>query len=564
METLVIYLAKSAVLLSVFYLTYHLMLRKETFFRGNRWYLLIGLVTSLLLPMVTFTRTILVDAMPIPADEWVALPMEPVYMEAAESETNWLQLALVAYLTGVSIFLARFASDLFALRKILKDKRICRQHGYRFVDTLERVSPFSFFNYIVYNSTMYSSSELENIIEHEKAHSDDKHTFDILLTRLVCILMWFNPFAWLYRKAVAQNLEYIADSEATKRLEDKRSYQLTLLKITTHEGCVAISNQFYQSLIKKRIVMLNKSKSRKRNSWKYATILPALGFFLLYFQVEVVAQEKVSDTLKQEKHKIAVRLAHPGDEVLVDKKTTDSQLKAYADDMKKRHGVTLKFSKVKRNSNGEITGIKAEYKDPTGKKGATAVSGNDPIAPIRFFKGNGTVGFAATPSHRIMSVPDVPAFDIDTDAIVDVVVPEPPFVDGVPAVPGVPQIKVHPRGSHVFMRRENDRDPIVIVDGKVITGDEALKYDFKIDDIDVIVDSKKISAETREKVRESMEKVREELEKQRGEMRVIRSKHMNEEMEKARKEIEAARDEIKKAREEIIRAREEMKEKAKK
>src|SRR5690606_3529981 len=110
METLVIYLAKSAVLLSVFYLTYHLMLRKETFFRGNRWYLLIGLVTSLLLPMVTFTRTILVDAMPIPADEWVALPMEPVYMEAAESETNWLQLALVAYLTGVSIFLARFAS----------------------------------------------------------------------------------------------------------------------------------------------------------------------------------------------------------------------------------------------------------------------------------------------------------------------------------------------------------------------------------------------------------------------------------------------------------------------
>jgi hypothetical protein len=99
---------------------------------------------------------------------------------------------------------------------------------------------------------------------------------------------------WLYKKAIVQNLEFIADSEASKNLSDKKAYQLTLLKITTHENCVAITNHFYQSLIKKRIIMLNKNQSDKRNSWKYVTILPLLGAFLFLFQVKIVAQEKVT------------------------------------------------------------------------------------------------------------------------------------------------------------------------------------------------------------------------------------------------------------------------------
>jgi len=94
---------------------------------------------------------------------------------------------------------------------------------------------------------------------------------------------------WLYKKAMLQNLEFIADSEALKNISDKKSYQITLLKVTTHENCVAITNPFYQSLIKKRIVMLNKNQSKKVNSWKYALIIPILIGFLFYFQVNVVA-----------------------------------------------------------------------------------------------------------------------------------------------------------------------------------------------------------------------------------------------------------------------------------
>jgi hypothetical protein len=91
-------------------------------------------------------------------------------------------------------------------------------------------------------------------------------------------------------------LEFIADSEALLKISDKKAYQITLLKITTHENCVALSNHFYQSLIKKRIVMLNKNQSKKRNSWKYLSILPALIAFVFLFQINLVAQEKVKDT----------------------------------------------------------------------------------------------------------------------------------------------------------------------------------------------------------------------------------------------------------------------------
>ena len=166
-----------------------------------------------------------------------------------------------------------------------------RQADYKFVDTKENLAPFSFFN-TLFTIRLYTATELENILEHEKVHSDQNHTVDVLISRVFCIVFWFNPFVWLYKKAIFQNLEFIADSEATKKITDKKAYQITLLKITTQENCVAITNHFYQSLIKKRIVMLNKNQSKKRNSWKYAIVLPALVAFVIFFQVKVVAQEK--------------------------------------------------------------------------------------------------------------------------------------------------------------------------------------------------------------------------------------------------------------------------------
>ncbi|RTY78854.1 hypothetical protein EKL97_13285 [Flavobacterium sp. LS1P28] len=373
MEVFYIYLIKSSGLIALFYLAYHFMLRKETFFTSNRWFLLLGLFTSILLPLVVFTKTIWVEPTPINYD-WSSLPISTIIDEDHTQEYIFLALA-VLYCIGTLCLFTKFGFEFYSLQKIVKGKTIKRQANFKFIDLKDNLAPFSFFNTIVYNSSLYSSSELENILEHEKVHSEQNHTVDVLISRLFCIVFWFNPFIWFYKKAIIQNLEFIADSEATKKISDKKAYQLTLLKITTHENCVAITNHFYQSLIKKRIVMLNKNQSKKSNSWKYAVVIPALVAFVMLFQVNVIAQEK----------KIKIDEIIEMSKFNTDKSTTDIEIRENCEIVQKTHNVTLIFSNIKRNSLGEIVNISASYDDHKGNKEEYTREGNTPINRFVFF-----------------------------------------------------------------------------------------------------------------------------------------------------------------------------------
>ncbi|WP_264564008.1 M56 family metallopeptidase [Flavobacterium sp. N3904] len=355
METLFIFVAKSSGLIAMFYIAYYFLLRKETFFTANRWFLLAGLFTSAILPWIVFTTIVWVEPTPTNFD-WSKLPMRPVQEE--NFEINWYPVLVAAYIIGILLFLAQFALDFYHLNRVLKGKTIQQQADHKFIDTKENIAPFSYFNTIVYNSSLYNESEMESILEHEKVHSEQYHTIDVLITRFFCILFWFNPFVWLYKKAILQNLEFIADSEATKNMSDKKAYQLTLLKITTHENCVVLTNHFYQSLIKKRIVMLNKNQSKKWNSWKYALVLPALIAFVFLFQMEVIAKEKN----RSPKIEQSTSTSNDEDVYKITKNTTEAELKEKAETITKNYGIIVLFSNTKRNSNNELTAITVELK----------------------------------------------------------------------------------------------------------------------------------------------------------------------------------------------------------
>ncbi|HRA72703.1 MAG TPA: M56 family metallopeptidase [Flavobacterium sp.] len=357
METLFIYLIKSSGLIGMFYLSYYILLRKETFFNSNRWFLLAGLISSVVLPLVVYTKIVWVDPTPTNFD-WSKIPVTNT-VENEVFEINWYLFFAFVYSIGILAFLVKFAFDFFSLSKVLKGKTIQHQADFKFIDVNENVSPFSYFNSIVYNSSLYSETELENILEHEKVHSSQNHTIDVLISRLFCIVFWFNPLVWFYKNAISQNLEFIADSEASKIISDKKAYQLTLLKITTQENCVAITNHFYQSLIKKRIVMLNKNQSNKRNSWKYLFVLPLLGAFVFFFQVKVIAQEKVSEQTVVENSKT---VENSVDVYKINKNTTDAELKEKIKTLKEKYDVTLAFSGVERNSKNELTAIEVDLK----------------------------------------------------------------------------------------------------------------------------------------------------------------------------------------------------------
>ncbi|MFV8326541.1 M56 family metallopeptidase [Flavobacterium sp. ZS1P14] len=357
METLFSYLIKSSGLIVLFYLAYFFTLRKETFFSSNRWFLLAGLGTAVLLPFVFITKIIWVEAATPPIN-WSSIPVAN-YTPEKTFEDYFPILTALAYGIGILLLFIKFVVDFYSLNSVLRGKSVQQQADFKFLDVAENVAPFSYFNTIVYNSSLYTASELENILEHEKVHSEQNHTIDVLISRLFCIVFWFNPFIWLYKKAILQNLEFIADHEATKKISDKKAYQITLLKITTRENCVAITNHFYQSLIKKRIVMLNKNQSKKRNSWKYALVLPLLAAFVFLFQIKTIAQEKIAKIQEIENKKTDPNTV---DIYKINKNTTDKELDEKASIIKNNYGITATFSKVKRNSDNELIAITVELK----------------------------------------------------------------------------------------------------------------------------------------------------------------------------------------------------------
>ncbi|RAR46979.1 M56 family metallopeptidase [Flavobacterium lacus] len=355
MENWLIYFAKINGLLVVFYLMYVLFLRKETFFTSNRWYLLLGLISSFVLPLITFTKTVWVESKPFIFREMTNF--EPVIIKNAveiEETFNWNELFIAFYLLITLVVLFKIGFEVISFYKSIKNQQSIKEKHFTLIHSSNTNNPFSFFGYIVVNQQHFSEEELNHILIHESIHVKQKHSFDVLLSRIMCALLWINPVVWLYRKAIIQNLEFIADHETFLTINNKHAYQKTLLKVVTNNKQLTITNQFFQSLIKKRIVMLNTNPSHKKNSWKYAVVLPVLVAFTLLFQIEIVAQEKEN---KVKETTYAVSSSYSS---ILTKNTSDREIKelekTFSDERQK-----LTISNVKRNSNDEIIAIKLEF-----------------------------------------------------------------------------------------------------------------------------------------------------------------------------------------------------------
>lgn len=436
METLLLYPLKASVILLLFFAAYHLLLKKETFFTSNRAFLLAGLLTSALLPLVEYTKVIWIEAKPAqslsPAQlaYLAAMMKQQAAQTLAEEPFNWWYVAAGIYALGLAFFVIALCTDIFKIRKMLRGKEVVKQQPYKLVDSPAIASPFSFFNYIVYNSGALAPQELESIISHEKVHSRQKHSLDMLLSQAYCIVFWFNPIAWQYKKAIAQNLEFIADAEAMKQVADKKAYQKTMLRLAVQVQSTSIINHFYQSLIKKRIVMLNTKKSRRRNSWKYAAVLPLIAFFVMAFQVKTIAQEKEVAQKQDPEYDGNVKLQLEIDKNFGNDKTIiEQQKKLFAS-----IGAELIISDIKMNSKGEITGIKVVVKG-NGQEQSYNVNSTDPIEPFIIAaeqKEGKLVGVSTYKGTKTLPKGAVAAYAYTEDGDND--------TDSVPAPPAPPHV----------------------------------------------------------------------------------------------------------------------------
>ncbi|RDK84716.1 M56 family metallopeptidase [Marinirhabdus gelatinilytica] len=292
------YIAKSAGILTLFYLVYILVLKKDTFFTANRLYLLTGLACALLLPFLTFTSVTFVEApltTPVETFEELVPVQAPQLLPPKESISIWSSIWL-GYLLGIAFMVTRFGIQLCSLVALLLKNPSTKQNGFRFIEIEENIAPFSFFNYIVFNPNTHEQAALEMILRHEKVHASQWHSVDILLANLVRALQWANPISWFYKKNIEANLEYLADHHTVGSVTSKKDYQLALLKASSPLPVPALTNNFYQSFIKKRIIMLNKSNSNKYNKLKLFLVVPALAMFLWSFNTEEVVEYTQPET----------------------------------------------------------------------------------------------------------------------------------------------------------------------------------------------------------------------------------------------------------------------------
>ncbi|MGJ7032180.1 M56 family metallopeptidase [Niabella hirudinis] len=289
MPVIIDYILKLSVCLAVVYLFYQLFLRRLTFYNWNRWYLLGYGVLSFIIPLI--------DVMPElqkkELDRSALVQMIPTFGFASDTaDTSLLESlsvwdwVMVAAALGSLALLLRFFIMFLSFMRVKKRAQLISDAHTRIYQLDEDIRPFSFGNAIFINTELHSGEELEEIIRHEFVHVRQKHTIDIIWSELLCILLWFNPFVWLLRKSLKQNLEFLADKQVLQNGMDKKEYQYLLLKVMGNRQ-FAFANHFNFSSLKNRIAMMNTIKSAKVHLTKFLFLLPVVAVLLLAFRKEI-------------------------------------------------------------------------------------------------------------------------------------------------------------------------------------------------------------------------------------------------------------------------------------
>jgi TonB family protein len=281
-----LYLLQVNVGLILFYALYKLVCTRDTFFRSRRFILIVSLVLPFILPFIDVRewlesrdRMIMLTHF----DYSAVLPEIVVGSEAVETGNRVFVLSEwigYLYLAGVVALLVRLAVQAFSLYRLIVRMPEKEINGVCVKCLNDPSGPFSFFGWIFMNPAAVKEDEISEILTHEMAHVKQHHSVDVLLAEMVSICCWMNPFAWLLKREVRLNLEFLADRKVMEAGFATKSYQYHLLGLAYNHK-YGLSNNSNFSHLKQRIIMMNKKKSNAAGHIKYALfVLPAFALLV--------------------------------------------------------------------------------------------------------------------------------------------------------------------------------------------------------------------------------------------------------------------------------------------
>lgn len=389
-----------------FLLVYEFFLKKETFFNYNRIYLLLTPVLAFLLPIINVEM--LSDFIPQGSVAYILrLWLPEVYIGDATQDIqqlpalvlsekshsfNWIA---IIYGIGAIASIGIIGKKLFNLRKLFKFNIISEIKSFKIIE-IPSSKVACTFNKTIFLGGNLTKIEKEQIVAHELIHVQQKHSYDLVYFEILKIIFWFNPLIYIYQNRIDALHEFIADSNAVKTIE-RRSYYEQLLNTAFNTQNISFINQFFNhSLIKKQIVMLQKSKSKNIAKFKYLMLLPLILLMLIYVScdVKVAEENEVAEVKKDnsevkvaiandEKHLVAVPFAiieqvptYPGCESLTSNEEQKKCMSSKIDEFVRENfnikmakelelnGINRIIVQFKIAENGEIADVKARASHP--------------------------------------------------------------------------------------------------------------------------------------------------------------------------------------------------------
>lgn len=308
---------------TLFLAVYDLFLSKETFFTKNRFYLIFSVLISFVLPLIKLSSI----QQSVPQEYTILLPEVVLSPQSVIEQQQWYQSINyldVLFWVGVVVFSLFFVLKLFKIIQLLYSNKMQKKDGYKLIFLSNSTKAFSFFNYI-FIGELIPQERREKIIQHELVHAKQKHTLDLLFFELLKISMWFNPILWIFQKRISSIHEYLSDEVASKSIETK-NYINSLLEQVFQVEKISFVNQFYKSsLIKKRIIMMTKERSKRVKQLKYLLLVPVLLSMLLYTSCS--NEEKV--ITETERNTFQSKISVYGKDYFLKSTINNGQLKAY-------------------------------------------------------------------------------------------------------------------------------------------------------------------------------------------------------------------------------------------
>lgn len=297
---MITFVIKSAICLTILYGFYHFFLRNTKAFYFNRFYLLLSSIYAIVISMITIRVGI---NLPFSLNNlWFSNLTDPIIQgENLISESiqtlTFPNVLITIYITVSTILLLRFISNIHKIILLIRTNPKVTGSNTQLVLVDKLTLPFSFFGYVFVNRSDYENGRIENeIYLHENIHCVQYHSIDILLIETIKIILWFNPFIWLFDKAIQLNHEYLADNKVLTNYK-LTDYQKTLVNLVFRNNSTYLASHLNYSLTKKRLIMMKKKKSKA----EILRILAAIPVLLFLGLLLANAQESTTKRIGQVK-----------------------------------------------------------------------------------------------------------------------------------------------------------------------------------------------------------------------------------------------------------------------